>query len=272
LTEWVGDPRLFIRMDDMFTVANYVKESFDGMLIFADVHGNFDAFERARRFAVGENFLFMSLGDLVDRDRKPFEVIEAMYKMMYDGRAAFTLGNHDDKHYRGIMGNKVSFSRDAKQTLADVGPERMAEYQRMYKAIVEDTMLSGLYHKFDDFVLVHAASHPSIWEEPKEGSTGKTARSRFLVGETNGETMDDGYPVRLYNWIDEIPMGKTVIVGHDKQPIHNKPISEPMQVTNASGGKAIFLDTGCGKGGFLTGAVMLHGKKGFVLDKFVEFK
>jgi hypothetical protein len=256
----------------MFTVANYVKESFDGMLIFADVHGNHDAFERARKFAVGENFLFMSLGDLVDRDRQPFEVVESMYKMMYAVRAAFVIGNHDDKHYRAIIGNKVSFSRDAMQTLDDVGHERMAEYQHMYKAIIEDKMLSRLYHKFDDFVLVHAASHPSIWDGDKSGSISKAARSRFLVGETNNERYEDGYPVRLYNWITEIPEGKTVIVGHDKQPIHNKPIAEPMQITNANGGAVIFLDTGCGKGGFLTGAIMLHRKKGFVLDKFVEFK
>lgn len=256
----------------MFTLANYVKDSFDGMLIFGDVHGDFQSYDRARNYAVKENFLLMSLGDLVDRGRQPYEVVESMYKLMYDGRAAFTIGNHDDKHHRGILGNKVSFSRDAKQTLDDVGPERMDEYKRMYKEIVEDKMMTGLYHKFGDFTLVHAASHPSLWEEPKEGSTGKTARSRFLVGETNGDRGEDGYPVRLYNWIDEIPMGKVVIVGHDKQPIHNKPITEPMQITNANGGKVIFMDTGCGKGGFLSGAVMLHGKKGFVLDKFVEFK
>ena len=254
----------------MFTIANYVKESFDGMLIFGDVHGDYQSFDRARKFAVGENFLFMSLGDLVDRGRQPYEVIESMHSMMQNGRAAFTIGNHDDKHYRGIAGNKVSFSRDAKQTLDDVGPERIFEYQRMYKEIIEDKVLSGLYHKFGDFSLVHAASHPCLWEQTVE--VGKTARSRFLVGETNGERGDDGYPVRLYNWIDEIPMGKIVIVGHDKQPIHNKPITEPMQITNATGGKVIFMDTGCGKGGFLTGAVILHGKKGFVLDRFVEFK
>jgi predicted phosphodiesterase len=254
----------------MMTISNYVKENFDGMLVFGDVHGDYESFRKARDFAISEHFFFMSLGDLVDRSRHPFEVIESMYNMMYDGNAGFVIGNHDDKHHRAIMGNKVSFSKDAKQTLDDVGHARMAEYQRMYKAIVEDTMLSGLYHRFDNFILVHAASHPSLWEESTE--VGKTARSRFLVGETNGEKYDDGYPVRLYNWIEEVPSGKTVIVGHDKQPIHNVPITEPMCLTNKNGGKVIFLDTGCGKGGFLTGAIMLHDKKGFKVDKFVEFK
>lgn len=254
-----------------FTIANYVKDQFDGMLVFADVQGDYESYSRARDFAIKESFLLMSLGDLVDRARQPYEVIESMYNMMFYGRAGLTIGNHDDKHYRAIKGNKVSFSRDAKQTLVDVGEERMAEYSRMYAAMIEDPMMAGLYHTFGDITLVHAACHPSIWEGP-QAKIGKSAQSRFLVGETNGETMADGYPVRLYNWIEEIPMGKTVIVGHDKQPIHDVPITEPMIVPNKNGGKAIFLDTGCGKGGFLSGAVILHGKQGFVIDRFMEFK
>jgi len=254
----------------MTSLANHVRDNFDGMLVFGDIHGDYTSFKKAADFAKSENFFFMSIGDLVDRGRQPFEVIESMYEIMYEGFGGFVIGNHDDKHYRAGKGNKVSFSRDAKQTLEDIGEARMEEYFRMYTAIVEDTMLSGLFHKFDDITLVHAASHPSIWE----GSTtiGKTARSRFLVGETNGETFDDGYPVRLYSWIDEVPMSKIVIVGHDRMPVYNVPITEPMTVANANGGKAIFLDTGCGKAGFLSGAVILSGKKGFAIDTFVEFK
>ena len=146
------------------------------------------------------------------------------------------------------------------------------EFHRMYAAIIEDTMLSGLFHQFDDITLVHAACHPSIWEGALPNSTGKTAQSRFLVGETNGEMMPDGYPVRLYNWIEEVPVGKTVMVGHDRMPIHNVPITEPMVKDNANGGKVVFLDTGCGKGGFLSGAVVLHSKKGFTIDHYEEFK
>jgi len=251
------------------SLANFVRDEFDGMLVFGDVHGDYDSFKLAHDFAKSENFFFMSMGDLVDRGHHPFEVVEAMYGAMQDGRAGFVVGNHDDKHIRGAKGNKVSFSRDAKQTLADVSADRMDKFHRMYTAIVEDKMLSDLFHKFDDITLVHAASHPCIWENTP---VGKTARSRFLVGETTGEMYDDGYPVRLYNWIDEVPMGKTVIVGHDRMPIHNIPIEKPMVVSNKNGGKVVFLDTGCGKSGFLTGAVMLSDKKGFRIDNFVEFK
>lgn len=256
----------------VFTLANYLKENFDGMLVVGDVHGDYNSFKRARDYAISENLLLMSLGDLVDRGRQPYEVIQSMFEMMYNGRAAFTIGNHDDKHVRFINGSKVSFSYDAKTTLEDVGEDRLAEYSSMYKAIVEDKLLSGLFHTFGDFSLVHAASHPRIWKGGMSKSEEKTAKTMFLVGETNGEKYDDGYPVRLYDWVNEVPTGKTVIVGHDKQPIYNKLIEKPMQITNAIGGKVIFMDTGCGKGGFLTGAVMLHSKKGLVLDQFMEFK
>lgn len=254
----------------MNNVANYLREQFDGMLIVGDVHGDYASFMRAYEYAKSENFLFMSLGDLTDRDRYPFEVVKKMHELMYDGRAAFTIGNHDDKFRRYYYGSKVRFSFDARQTLEDVGVEREAEFLKMYTEIIEDKMLSGLYHKFDDFILVHGAFHPGMCDEKNTES--ESLRSRALYGETTGELYPDGYPVRAYTWIGEIPMGKTVIVGHDKQPIHNVPITEPMVVSNPNGGKAIFMDTGCGKGGFLTGAVMMNTKKGFVLEGYKEFR
>ena len=256
-------------MRTIFKLVNHVKD-FDGVLVFGDIHGDYDSFKKACDFAKSENYFFMSLGDLVDRGDQPFEVVKSMYEMMYEGRAGFTIGNHDDKFRRYAAGNKVSFSRDGKKTLDDVGLARMDDFLKMYVSIIDDKSLSGFFHKFDDYTLVHAACHPCMWESSP--NIGRTEKSRFIVGETNGEKMDDGYPIRLYNWIEDIPMGKTVIVGHDRMPVHDVVITEPLTIQNKNGGKVIFLDTGCGKGGFLTGAVLTPGKKGFALERFVEFK
>ena len=92
-----------------------------------------------------------------------------------------------------------------------------------------------------------------------------------LVGEVDGNVYEDGYPVRLYNWVDDIPMGKTVIVGHDMRPMFAKNLlTEPLVVNNTNGGRAVFMDTGCGKGGKLSGAVYLKDKKDKLM--FTEFK
>jgi Calcineurin-like phosphoesterase len=252
----------------MFSLIDHVK-TYDAMLVVGDIHSDYESFAAALDFATKENYFFMCLGDLVDRGPEPFKVVEAMYKRMYDGHAGFVIGNHDNKFYRYANGADVKFSRDAKQTFVDVGEDRKEEFLRMYCDIVSMPVLSGPFHRFEDIILVHAAAHHSLWDGTEPS---KKAQSRFLVGETNNEYYPDGYPVRLYNWIDEIPMGKTIMVGHDKQPIHNVPITEPMIVSNKDGGKAIFMDTGCGKGGFLTGAVISHGKKGFQIQEYKEFK
>lgn len=254
----------------MNNLTEYVRNNFDGMLVFGDVHGDYDSMKRAYDYAVSNSFFFMSLGDLVDRSRFPFETVKLMYDVVYEGRGGFVIGNHDDKFKRYANGAKVSFSVDAKQTLADVGTDREEEFFRMYVTLMDTPIFASLYHKFDDIILVHAATHEEMWENTSV--IGKSAKARYLVGETNNERYDDGYPVRLYNWINNIPMGKTALVGHDKQPINNVPITEPMTVPNNNGGKAVFMDTGCGKGGFLSGAVvMLDKNRKFKVESFVNF-
>lgn len=251
------------------TLASYVRNNFSGMFVVGDTHSDYESIVRAYNYAEENDLFLMSLGDLVDRGPFPYETVKAYLKWMITGRAGFTIGNHDDKFRRYYHGAKVSFSSDAKRTLATVGPERQDEFLKMYVDIVEMPTFSGMYHVFDDIILVHAASHPCMWEG--NDRFGESARSRALFGETNGEVYDDGYPVRLYNWIDEIPMGKTVMVGHDKMAIHNIPLMAPLTKPNKNGGKAIFMDTGCGKGGFMSGAVITCNKH-FKIERTVELR
>lgn len=255
---------------NMSNLANYVRNNFKGMLVFGDIHSDYESLMKAHKFAVDNELFFMSLGDLVDRGPFPYETVSHMSTFMSEGKAGFTWGNHDVKFHRYAAGEKVSLSVDARRTLADVGPERQEEFLKMYTGIVDNAEYSGLFHVFDDILLVHAASHPSMWTGLIK--TGNSQTARALYGEVNGERHENGFPVRLYNWINEIPMGKTVIVGHDRAPILNVPISEPMVKINSNGGKAMFIDTGCGKGGFLTGAIILNNKKQFEFDRFVDFK
>jgi len=254
----------------MHTLKTHVKRNFKGILVVGDIHSDYESLMRAHNVAETHNYFFMPIGDLVDRGPFPFETVLHMSAFMKTGCTGFVLGNHDDKFYRFHKGAKVSFSVDARRTLADVGPERQEEFLKMYAEIIETPVYSKLYHVFDDITLVHAASHPSMWDPLVKA--GNEARSRALYGEVNGKRHDDGLPVREYNWIDEIPTGKTVVVGHDRAPINNIQIVEPMIKTNSNGGKAVFIDTGCGKGGFLTGMVIANHKGNFKFDRFVDFK
>lgn len=255
---------------DTFVLTDHITASFDGILAVADIHGDIESLTRAVKFARSENYFIVFLGDLVDRGKYPFETVKLVHEIVYDGHGAFIIGNHDDKMHRYAKGADVRFSRDATRTLEDVGTDRMDEFLKMYTSLCEDKFFTSFYHHFGDISMVHAAVHPSMWEDTKVIK--KEAKYRFIVGETNGKSDEDGYPVRLYSWISEIPSGKTVIVGHDRAPIHNVLIDKPMVCTNENGGKAIFLDTGCGKGGYLSGALILHDKNGFRFEKLIDFR
>jgi protein phosphatase len=69
-----------------------------------------------------------------------------------------------------------------------------------------------------------------------------------LYGEPTGRIQPDGYPERSLRWVDRIPPGLTVYCGHDRRSSDGRPYIRHGQL----GGKAVFLDTGAGKGGHLS--------------------
>jgi protein phosphatase len=72
--------------------------------------------------------------------------------------------------------------------------------------------------------------------------------ARALYGEPTGRLQPDGYPERSLRWVDRIPPGIRVYVGHDRRSADGRPYVRRGQ----SGGEAVFLDTGAGKGGHLS--------------------
>ena len=69
-------------------------------------------------------------------------------------------------------------------------------------------------------------------------------RARALFGQTARHTRADGRPVRLYRWVDEVPDGLVVVIGHD--PCVGDVLLERRGV---QGGRMIHLDSAAAKGG-----------------------
>jgi hypothetical protein len=248
-------------------IKQIAKSNFNGIFAFGDTHSDYDSFRQAYDYAEANNLFFMSLGDLVDRGLFPFEVVSLMHKAVSEKKGGMVIGNHDDKFYRHAIGNKVRFSGDGKATLEHVGSHRMPDFLGMYTDIVEK---SSYFVVIDDIILTHGATHEAMWDSSIKFTD--EAKYRALYGEVTGEHYPDGYPIRYYGWADNIPVGRTAIVGHDRAPIHNELISEPLTYRNSKGGQVIFMDTGGGKGGHITGVVLAETNGKFAVDKFVDFK
>ena len=147
---------------------------------------------------------------------------------------------------------KMVSTIDALESDSIVKEDFMTFYERM-----KTHMVIGDTH------ITHGAFTKSYWTDNVDEKAQNRAR---LYGEIDKskpfvEWKGQQYPARTYAWVDAIPNGKTVIVGHDRSPFHEVPafesnINEVVQHTNDLGGTVIFTDTGAGKGGFVSGVVL----------------
>lgn len=207
--------------------------------IVGDVHGDLRAFSAA---ASTDRFL-IQLGDLSDHGPDSAGVLRRMFELIDTGRGLFILGNHDRKLGRALGGFAVRADAALEATLAQLDPalrERaLLEINRAPAWLVRGVT-----------AFVHGGFHPAMLSEQPPPALGRVdpLLSRALFGETTGRMQTDGYPERVVRWVDRIPAGVTVYCGHDQRSTDGRPYVK----TGSSGGRAIFLDTGAGKGGHLS--------------------
>lgn len=226
---------------------------YSGIVTFSDIHSHAKKLKKGIRYAIKNDLFIVFLGDLVDGHDQPLETVLTAKKLLDEDRAVLVIGNHDDKFARYAKGNPVQLKAAQKQTLADVPEDK----QQLFL----DTMLelrnhpnSAFTHRLGNWTFVHGSAHRTMWDD-RDNLT-KRAQHRALYGEVNNEYDEDGFPIRLYKWIDEIPDGQNVVVGHDRKPMGSKLKKKgPLTHQGELGGKAMFTDMGCGKGGKLCLAV-----------------
>lgn len=207
--------------------------------VIGDVHGDLRAFTSA----VATDRFIVQLGDLSDHGPDSAGVLRRMFRLMDEGHGLFVLGNHDRKLGRALAGQAVRSDAALQATLGQLDDElrvrALAEVTRAPAWLVSGPM-----------VFVHGGFHPAMLTEPPPPPLGRVdpLLSRAMFGETTGRMQPDGYPERVLRWVDRIPAGLTVYCGHDQRSTDGRPYRR----TGSSGGVAVFMDTGAGKGGHLS--------------------
>jgi len=208
--------------------------------IIGDVHGDSKAFAIA---AATEHFV-IQLGDLVDEGPDTPGVLEIMFRLVDEQRGLFVLGNHDFKLLRALRGDQVHRPAYLERTLFELSPALAAQ------AMTQIAQAPGWISSGDTF-FVHGGFHPAMLvKPPPEFPTGRPdgLLARAIYGQTSGRVTGAGKPERLLNWVDDLPRNITLYCGHDRRSTDGRPWVK----IGAKGGKAVFLDTGAGKGGHLS--------------------
>lgn len=229
---------------------NIISANYSGLVTFSDIHSHAEKLRKGISYCLKNNLFMVFLGDLIDGHDKPLETVLTIKSILDANTGVLVIGNHDDKMYRFAIGNPVILKGQNKQTLADVPKGKKKLFLQTMIDLI-DHKNSSYHYEYDNWVFIHGSCHEEIWTSPTELS--KKAKHRALYGEVTGESDEEGMPVRLYNWVDEIPAGRGVVVGHDRHPYGGRTLSDtgPFDHTNPQGGRVIFSDCGCGKGGKL---------------------
>lgn len=223
-----------------------IRATWSGITIVSDVHGMYSSLLEAVSWARRRGHYLVFLGDLIDYGVETLSVADEVYRIVMRGEGEILLGNHERKIARWITqseAGRVSLrlsdgNRVTTNALNALGQTARRRWIGRFRGLVAH---GGLIRSFGDITLAHAAVHPGFWD----GTAGmRDIENHALFGQFEAA---DGE--RLYGWCDAVPEGDTVIVGHD---IRSTVV--PMQVEGRAGGRTIFLDTGCGKGGALTTA------------------
>jgi len=238
-----------IKKFPLTNILSEVKErGFNGVTVIGDVHGCLQAMRQSIMWAMMRRNLIVFLGDIVDYGPNSLECIDEVYKTLTNGLAIMVFGNHERKIERWLEqvkqgqlkvklsdGNKIT--TDAIEALTYQEREK---FEVKFKTVLN---LSRHHWVIGDAMFVHGAGLPEMWDLHSTRLYGRL-ENISLFGETNQEDpfKEDGYPNRIYNWIELIQKNKIIFVGHDIRQTEM-----PLVVQGMRGGQAVFMDTGSGK-------------------------
>lgn len=230
---------------------NEFFENKQGILTIGDVHGYYRDFLLYYNYAKNNNLLFIPLGDYVDNGPDSMLVLARLLEGYEHKFCLPIVGNHDEKYYRYLLGNKVKVGKAMQPTIdsSNTYPHIPKLFTQRFK-----DFFCWINTKFGnrDYCFVHGSYVPSMKKfQTMGGLRKKDPRvNKALRGETDETNNEKGYPTRLYNWVQDIPNNMSVFVGHDIR--NNYPVVEE----NFRGGKVYFMDTGKKQGGPLFSALI----------------
>jgi protein phosphatase len=211
-----------------------------GVRVVGDVHGDADAFA----FAARTELFVVQLGDLTDGGPDNAGAWRIMASLIDAERGLLIPGNHELKLARALAGRPVRMDAALEHTLSQLDDAMRAR-------IAAEIARAPAWLRDGPRLFVHGAFHPAMLDGPAPPlPLGRPdgALSRAVFGETTGRMQPDGYPERSLRWVDRIPAGLTVYCGHDRRSTDGRPYVR----VGRAGGRAVFLDTGAGKGGHLS--------------------
>ncbi|MFW6006342.1 MAG: metallophosphoesterase family protein [Bacillota bacterium] len=198
------------------------------LLVTGDIHGEYDQFVQVlddSNFDSSKDKLIL-IGDYIDRGSQSRQVVKLVQKLVKNGATALK-GNHEDMAYtyvKELEGEKV---KNNGIYFLNGGRKTIESYPSNNEFIEDIRWLNKLpvYHIIENkYIFVHAGLKPGKKLSEQKEKDMLWIREEFFY----------------YNWENDEYIEETIIAGHT-------PVREVQFLP-----KVIMLDTGAGKGGYLS--------------------
>ncbi|CAG9622827.1 bis(5'-nucleosyl)-tetraphosphatase PrpE [Sutcliffiella rhizosphaerae] len=201
------------------------------------------------------------VGDLTDRGPDSIGVVRMVSQLVENGNAYYVPGNHCNKLYRFLLGNKVQQTHGLETTVAELDALSTKDQQCFRTKFISLYENAPLYQVLDNKRLIIA--HAGLKKE-FIGQQGNKVKTFVLYGDITGEFHPNGMPIRR-DWAQSYDGDAWIVYGHT-------PVRE-VRVVN----KTANIDTGAVFGGKLSAlrypemeTVSVESSMPFVKEKFRE--
>jgi predicted kinase len=226
----------------------------DKLLAVGDVHGDHEHMLRAWQHAQDNHMHVIWLGDVIDYGDQNLKCLHLAYESVRNHQAHMIWGNHERKitrwmdadwgtHHRGRL------SEANWKTIREI--EHLNTYRRNRFRAAWKFLESASYQvlRAGDWHFTHGALHADAHDVTAHRVPGVAGEWAYFGQVLSSEPNAEGYPQRVWNWVDDLPAHARVVVGHDwidrahKQYVHK---------VGAQGAQVWCMDTGNSKGGQLS--------------------
>src|ERR1051326_4771672 len=245
-----SDPTL---TPEQAVLADITSRGYQGILYVGDIHGNLIGLQKMIDLARRLNLFLFTMGDLVDYAPGTIAVADLFAELMFQGEAGGILGNHERKMLRyvtkerieGIYANEGGFQGELSHgndvTVNQIKAKTDRERWRWETRFIGMCELLPHFVRMPRYYFVHGAATPKMLQADEFWFNRNTKEETYaMYGQVSGHDKDN--PLRCYDWLDEIPPGMTVVIGHDCLCQ-----TEPFVKRGALGGRLVALDTGSSK-------------------------
>jgi predicted kinase len=227
------------------------------ILAVGDVHGNYAAMAQAQQFAQNNDLFVIWLGDVIDYGGHNLKCMRLAYDMVCNNQAHMIWGNHERKIGRWLSSQGSHPIKLSEANLATVREIQSLSDQRRARFLSAWhcwESASTQCVRVNRWLFTHGAATEHMWNTRSHRLQG-VCQNMAYFGEVEQlpTTRRDGYPQRLWNWVNNVPAGHSVVVGHDWLDREN---CAPVIKTNAHQGRVFCMDTGSSKGGRLSGLIV----------------